>query len=53
MSIAVHEAHIAHELERVWTEDEAQSVEIKPSRPRASVPRRLGEAIARLGSPLL
>jgi cardiolipin synthase len=53
MSIAVHEAHIAHELERVWNEDQEQSVEVKPDRPRASFPRRLGEAIARLGSPLL
>jgi cardiolipin synthase len=53
MSIAVHEAHISHELERVWNEDQEQSVEIKPDRPRAAFPRRLGEAVARLGSPLL
>jgi cardiolipin synthase len=53
MSIAVHEAHIAHELERVWNEDQAQSVEIQANRPRAPFARRFGEALARLGSPLL
>jgi len=53
MSIAVHEAHIAKELERVWYEDQADSMEVKKDRPRASFPRRLGEAVARLASPLL
>jgi cardiolipin synthase len=53
MSIAVHEVHISHELERVWNEDQEQSIEIKPDRPRAGFPRRFGEAVARLGSPLL
>jgi cardiolipin synthase len=53
MSIAVHEAHISHDLERVWNEDQAKSIENKPDRPRAAFPRRFGEAIARLGSPLL
>ena len=53
MSLAVHEAHIAHELERVWNEDQEQSIEVRKDRPRASFPRRFGEALARLGSPLL
>jgi cardiolipin synthase len=53
MSMAMHEAHIAKELERVWYEDQAECVEVKKDRPRASFPRRLGEAVARLGSPLL
>ncbi|MNC96460.1 hypothetical protein D3C83_138390 [compost metagenome] len=53
MSIAVHEAHIANELARVWYEDQADSIEVKQDRPRAAFPRRLGEAVARLASPLL
>jgi cardiolipin synthase len=53
MSMAVHEKSIASELEKVWREDEGESVEIRKDRPRASFPRRLGEAIARLGSPML
>jgi cardiolipin synthase len=53
MSIAVHEAHIAKELEQVWYVDQAESIEVKKDRPRASFPRRLGEAVARLASPML
>lgn len=53
MSIAVHEAHIAKELEQVWYIDQAESTEVKKDRPRASFPRRLGEAVARLASPML
>jgi cardiolipin synthase len=53
MSIALHEGHIAHELERVWNEDQAQSIEVKAGGPRASFPVRFGQALARLGSPLL
>jgi cardiolipin synthase len=53
MSMAVHESHIARELEAVWHEDQADSIEISKNRPRASFPRRLGEAVARLGAPLL
>jgi cardiolipin synthase len=53
MSMAVHEGHISHELERVWNEDQEQSLEVQKDRPHSSFLRRFGEAIARLGSPLL
>ena len=53
MSMAVHEQHIARELEAVWHEDQAASVEIAKKRPREPFPVRLGQAIARLGAPLL
>jgi cardiolipin synthase len=53
MSIAVHERTIASELEQVWNADQAQSVEVARNRPRAHWFRRLGEATARLASPLL
>jgi cardiolipin synthase len=53
MSMAVHEQHIARELEAVWHEDQADSIEISKDRPRASFPVRLGQSVARLGSPLL
>lgn len=53
MSIAVHEKSISRELEQVWKEDEAQSVEVRKDRKRAPFLHRLGEAVARLGSPLL
>jgi cardiolipin synthase len=53
MSMAVHEAHIARELEAVWHEDQSESIEIKKDHPRASFFTRLGQGIARLASPLL
>jgi len=53
MSMAVHEKHIARELEAVWHEDQADSVEIHKDRPRAPFPTRLGQAVARLASPML
>jgi cardiolipin synthase len=53
MSMAVHEAHIARELEAVWHEDQSDSVEISKDRPREPFFTRLGQGIARLGSPLL
>lgn len=53
MSIAVHEQGISRQLEAVWTEDQGQSAEVLKDRPRGSFPRRFGEAVARLGSPLL
>jgi len=53
MSMAVHEAHIVRELEAVWHEDQADSVEIGKDRKRDPFPRRLGQAVARLGAPLL
>ncbi|MEO8161471.1 MAG: cardiolipin synthase [Arenimonas sp.] len=53
MSMAVHEKDIVSELEKVWKQDESESMEVLKDRPRASFPRRLGEAVARLASPLL
>jgi cardiolipin synthase len=53
MSIAVHEHGIVTSLEAVWNEDQGNSVEVTKQRKRAAFPRRLGEAIARLASPLL
>jgi cardiolipin synthase len=53
MSMAVHEAHIARELEAVWHEDQSDSIEILKDHPRPPFPTRLGQAIARLGSALL
>jgi cardiolipin synthase len=53
MSMAVHERHIARELEAVWHEDQSDSIEILQHRPRDPFPTRLGQAIARLGSALL
>jgi len=49
----VHEAHIARELEAVWHEDQSDSIEGKKDRPREPFITRLGQGIARLGSPLL
>jgi cardiolipin synthase len=53
MSMAVHEQHIARELEAVWHEDQSASIEVAKKRPRESFPLRLGQAVARLGAPLL
>jgi cardiolipin synthase A/B len=53
LSIAVHEIEIARAIEAVWATDLGDCIEIKPSRPRAAFPSRLGEATARLCSPLL
>jgi cardiolipin synthase len=53
MSMAVHEPEIVTALEAVWATDMAESIEITKDRPKASFARRLGEATARLGSPLL
>lgn len=53
MSMAVHEPEVVQALEAVWATDLAESVEITKDRAKASFPRRLAEATARLGSPLL
>jgi cardiolipin synthase len=53
MSVAVHEVEIVSALEKVWNEDAGESLEILKNRKRAAFPRRLGEAVARLASPLL
>jgi cardiolipin synthase len=53
MSMAVHEAHIARELEAVWHEDQADSIEIEKKRKREPFFTRLGQAVARLGSAML
>ena len=53
LSIAVHETEMAKALEKVWATDAAECIEIKPNRPKAPFVSRLGEATARLGSPLL
>lgn len=53
MSIAVHEQSIASELEQVWNADQAESLEISKDRAPGSLLSRMGEATARLASPLL
>jgi cardiolipin synthase len=53
ISMAIHEEEIVQELEKVWNIDMAESIELKKDRPKGSFPRRLGEAGARLCSPLL
>ncbi len=53
MSIAVHEKDIVCDLQKVWEEDEKESVEVKEDRERTHFMRRLGEATARLCAPLL
>lgn len=53
MSMAVHEEHIASELEAVYLADQADCKEVTEERAKAPFPRRLGEAVARLAAPLL
>ena len=53
LSIAVHETEMATAIERVWTTDAAEFIEIGKDRRKAPFMRRLGEATARLCSPLL
>ena len=53
MSMAVHETEIVKALEAVWNEDAGHSTEVDKNAPRPPFFRRLGEATARLCSPLL
>ena len=53
LSVAVHEKGIVQALERVWETDLADCTEVTRERRKISFLRRLGEATARLCSPLL
>ena len=53
MSMAVHGPEIVQSLERVWNTDQPECIEASRNRPRPPFLRRLGEAVARLASPLL
>lgn len=53
MSIAVHEEEIVRALEAVWHEDAGHCTEFDQNTPKPAFMRRLGEATARLCSPLL
>ncbi len=53
LSVAIHEKEMAQALEKVWLTDQPECIEIRKDRPKDPLLTRLGEATARLCSPLL
>ncbi len=53
LSVLLHDRRLGETMEREMQENLARSAEVRADRPQAPFPRRLGEACARLLSPLL